>query len=287
MVEDSGAVNRRVFLVGCSRSGTTLLQVLIASHPKIHSFPETSFFINGIGIRHRPLAWIGLAPRARFAIENFLRVFQREDLFNMIPKAKYLLLKNSIHCFVSILDSLTLEEGKEIWIEKSPMHLHYIPFIKKYVPRCQFIHLIRDGRDVVASIYDRALNFPKKFARQRNLNFAIQRWNRALDVHRQYWGEVGHTFALYEQLVHAPEVVLTRICDHLGVTYDYCMTEVSPARARRYISPDWQSVANALKPPQPMPSKFKRLFDEETRQWISRSLRLREFESFKGQIIDL
>jgi len=287
MLEDGSGVKRRVFLVGCSRSGTTLLQVLMANHHNIHSFPETSFFINGIGVRRRPLAWIGLAPNARCAMENFLRKIQRDDLRNKIPRAKCLLLRTATRCFVSVLDALTLEEGKEIWIEKSPMHLHYIRFIKRYVPQYHVIHLIRDGRDVVASIYDRALNFPKKFARQRNLNFAIQRWNRALDVHRRYIGQAGHTFVLYEQLVRAPELVLTLICDHLDVTYDPRMKEVSPAQAQRYIFPHWEWVANAMNAPQPMPSKFERLFDRKTRQWISRSLMLREFENIKGQIIDV
>ena len=86
MLQNRHAVKLRVFLVGCSRSGTTLLQVLIASHPRIHSFPETSFFINGIGVRCRPLAWIGLSPRARYAIENFLRRIQREDLLKYSDK---------------------------------------------------------------------------------------------------------------------------------------------------------------------------------------------------------
>jgi len=287
MLQNRHAVKLRVFLVGCSRSGTTLLQVLIASHPRIHSFPETSFFINGIGVRCRPLAWIGLSPRARYAIEDFLRRIQREDLLKTISRAKCLLLRTAIHSFVSILDCLTREEGKEIWIEKSPMHLHYIQFIQKYVPGCHFIHLIRDGRDVVASIYDRALNFPDKFGPQRNLTFGIHRWNRALDVHQRYLGKVGHTFVLYEQLVRSPEPVLTKICDDLGITYNSRMKEVPPIQAQRYIAPHWKWVTNALKQPQPMPSKFKRLFDEETRQWMSRSLRLREFESIKGQIIDL
>ena len=38
------SMNARAFLVGCQRSGTTLLQVLMANHPDIYSFPETFFF---------------------------------------------------------------------------------------------------------------------------------------------------------------------------------------------------------------------------------------------------
>ncbi|MEM9163612.1 MAG: sulfotransferase, partial [Cyanobacteria bacterium P01_F01_bin.4] len=36
----------KFFVVGCSRSGTTLLQSLLASHPEIISFPESKFFVD-------------------------------------------------------------------------------------------------------------------------------------------------------------------------------------------------------------------------------------------------
>ena len=42
--EDHPASSHSTFLVGCPRSGTTLLQSLIASHPQVYSLPETNFF---------------------------------------------------------------------------------------------------------------------------------------------------------------------------------------------------------------------------------------------------
>ena len=36
----------RAFLIGCPRSGTTLLQSLLFSHPDVISFPETFFFVH-------------------------------------------------------------------------------------------------------------------------------------------------------------------------------------------------------------------------------------------------
>ena len=37
-------VKERVFIVGVPRSGTTLIQSLLASHPQIETFPESHFF---------------------------------------------------------------------------------------------------------------------------------------------------------------------------------------------------------------------------------------------------
>jgi hypothetical protein len=283
--ERDSAIKLRVFLVGCQRSGTTLLQVLIAGHPRIHSFPETSFFINGIGLRRRPLAWLGLATgKECWAIEQFLRGIGREDLSSMLPK-RPLLLRTSVGCFVQILDHLTLEEGKDIWLEKSPMHIHYIRFIKKYIPNNHFIHIIRDGRDVVASNYARALQCPSKFGRQQKLTYGIRLWNRSLKTSVQYLGKPGHTFVLYEQLVAQPELVLIRLCDDVGITYNSRMIDKAPETAQQVVLPHalWM-VRNVMQPPQPQPSKFDRLFDQETREWISRKLKLSELEKIKKAI---
>ena len=46
-------IDNRVFLVGCVRSGTTLLQSMLHAHPKIYSVPETKFFDCLIGIDRR------------------------------------------------------------------------------------------------------------------------------------------------------------------------------------------------------------------------------------------
>jgi hypothetical protein len=146
------AINGRLFLVGCSRSGTTLLQVLMAGHPRIHSFPETGFFIHAVGVRRRPLAWLGLTTsKARWAIKELLRNTGREDLYEIVPQRPFL-LGSVVSSFVHVLDRLTLEEEKDIWLEKTPRHVFYVDYIKRYVDNAHVIHLIRDGRDVVASI---------------------------------------------------------------------------------------------------------------------------------------
>ena len=46
-------IEKRVFLVGCPRSGTTLLQSMLHAHPSIYSLPETKFFHVLIGFDMR------------------------------------------------------------------------------------------------------------------------------------------------------------------------------------------------------------------------------------------
>ena len=52
----------------------------------------------------------------------------------------------------TVMDSIADQQGVERWAEKTPAHLLYIPQIKEIIPEAQIIHIIRDGRNVAASI---------------------------------------------------------------------------------------------------------------------------------------
>ena len=275
------AVTRRVFLFGCPRSGTTILQTLMAGHSRIHSFPETSFFIHAIGWRRRHLARLGLA-RARFAVERVLHNIGRDDLSEMLPRRPFS-LPGGADQYVRILDRVTLEEGKDIWLEKSPMHFRYIPFIERHVPDAHFVHILRNGEDVVASVYDRAMKFPDNFGSEREVDVAIRLWNEAVETSKRYVGRSGHTFALYEQLCEAPDETLTRICRDLGLEFEPAMKDVEDA-AGRVVSPRWGWLANVGNGIQPPSSKFQRLFDDEKRSAISRRLRLDVLDRVKATL---
>jgi hypothetical protein len=62
--------------------------------------------------------------------------------------------------FIKILDEITLENGKSSWLEKTPEHLGQINYIERWVQRAKFIHIIRNGDDVVASLYEVAQKYP-------------------------------------------------------------------------------------------------------------------------------
>ncbi|MGL6135938.1 MAG: sulfotransferase, partial [Planktothrix sp.] len=59
----------RLFLVGCPRSGTTLLQSLLAAHSQIASFPESQFF--RCLLENRPPWRVKLRIPGRFARQRF------------------------------------------------------------------------------------------------------------------------------------------------------------------------------------------------------------------------
>ena len=64
------------------------------------------------------------------------------------------------------------------WVEKTPNHLMYIDDIASYVPEARFVHVLRNGEDVVASIVDADLSQPTRAFRGGVKRWA-RRWNYA------------------------------------------------------------------------------------------------------------
>jgi hypothetical protein len=211
------SIYRRCFLVGCPRSGTTLLQSMLASHPRIHSFPETHFFCNAVSAS-RWRRWVGVAAReAPQVLNDFVQKVERSDPTKYIPRAwRFATYARS---FRNILDLLTLEDHKDVWVEKTPRHLHYVRYIERYMPRVRFIHIVRDGRDVVASLYEVTHEYPELWGGKRAIDECIARWNSDVKLSLALKDSPNHRLTRYEDLLENPEDLLYSVCDFIGIEY--------------------------------------------------------------------
>lgn len=128
--------------------------------------------------------------------------------------------------FVRELDDITLQSGHSIWLEKSPKHLHYIDYIERYVPNAKIIHLVRNGADVVASLYDAARKRPKKWAAEHGtIDQCLHRWTTDIEMSRRQLGKPNHTLVRYEQVVEDPEGSMRSLCHFLGIPFEPTMLE--------------------------------------------------------------
>ncbi|WP_200236377.1 sulfotransferase family protein [Lamprobacter modestohalophilus] len=219
--------NGRMFVVGCSRSGTTLLLSRLAGHPAVHAFPETGLLLRLFGMRGIPtaLARLGLSlgreqKSLRKALGSISRLSQSElrDANIFIPKRQVYLqaaLSASIHFF----DQVARLQGCSWWVEKTPRHYYYAHLITEQVPNTRVIHIVRDGADVVRSIVDRARRHPELFPRQSDPYYATAQWNRALRAHIGCLGKAGHAFVIYEDLITNPERELSRLARECGLSW--------------------------------------------------------------------
>ena len=109
-------------------------------------------------------------------------------------------------------DRACVEAGKSRWVEKSVVHTYMVPKLLAARPRARFVFVVRDGRDVVASLKTKQHAFS-------GLDDAIYCWALANDVLRQLAQRPGTILIRYEDLVRAPEATLERVCEAIGESY--------------------------------------------------------------------
>ena len=178
------------------------------------------------------------------------------------------------------MDRIALDAGRDIWLEKTPRHYLHAGLIQGLVPESHVIHMVRDGREVVASIYDRARLYPDIFKRQRDPAYGIRAWNRAMKFHCRFAGRPGHSVVVYEKLVKDPREALCRLCDETGLAFHEEM--LVPGNSGAFILPEEKWKAGSRKPIQDGRSKFFKLFDSKTQHTISRSLDMEKYAALSS-----
>ena len=231
------AQERPIFLVGAARSGTTLLRFMLSSHPRLY-IPPQSDFIPHLFRRHpqEPLTRQGAIRAAEyiFAAHPFIKDWRDERpdpaaFVDALPDRRAATLLEAIYvCYAR-------QHGAERWGDKSPSYTGYMDLLDRLFPTAQFIHIIRDGRDVALS----TLETFKEGNLHVDMYFAAWTWKRrvrtALACGRRL-GPERYCALHYEQLVAEPERHLRDLCDFLGETFTPAMLE--PQRqARERLSP--------------------------------------------------
>jgi Sulfotransferase family len=261
---------KRIFLVGCPRSGTTLLQSLLAAHPQIASFPESHFFVHLLAKREPYQKKFGLASsKAKPRFEQFLDEIGQPKMRRYLP-IYALFATQYANAFIKVLDVLTQEQNKSVWIEKTPDHVRHIHDIEKLVKEAQFIHIVRNGADVVASLYEVTHKYPEVWHGAWDIDRCIRRWTESLQFTKKHLHKPNHILVSYEQLVEEPKLVLQRLGNFLDLDLDYeTLQQQRGAIAKKIVldNEPWKAsvsepLANANQ------KKFSQLFDENQRNYI-------------------
>lgn len=154
-----------VFIVGCPRSGTTWLQRLLAAHPLIETGQESRLF-EYIGSQYRQWREDKVSPELTGRGGTGLACYLTEREFLEIQR-NYL---------ASILSHIfkRVPPGR-IFLEKTPRHALFIPEIHELLPEAKIIHMVRDPRDVVASLLAAAKGWGRAWA-PRKVRKAARIW---------------------------------------------------------------------------------------------------------------
>lgn len=141
-----------VFVLGCPRSGTTLLYYMLLSSGGFAVYPEESHVFNMIVPKFGNLA-------SRKSREKLMKrwlnsiFFEHSGLDAQTIEKKILEECHSGADFLRIvMEEIGRQHHVDRWADTTPEHLLYIPTIKKAFPEALIIHSIRDGRDVALSM---------------------------------------------------------------------------------------------------------------------------------------
>ncbi|MCB1751340.1 MAG: sulfotransferase [Gammaproteobacteria bacterium] len=274
---DNTQVLSRIFLVGCSRSGTTLVQRTLTERYQLYTLPETDFF----GL----LVGGGLGALAcRLGISRSRKVYWRafDRLTRLLPadaasetEQHSWRLRPLIDRFVEILDRKALDAEESGWLEKTPKHFRHTGLIHRCIPGAQIIHVVRQGSEVTASIRDRANRFPEQFGRQHNPEYAVKLWNRSVRTALTDAKRGRALVIMYEDFVDNHEKLVRMIGEQLHLKQRQQNMETVP----RIIDSAEQWKSNSLEEIRPATSKFTEVFDSDTRTFILKNLDTRAYEA--------
>jgi hypothetical protein len=256
------------FIVGCARSGTTLLRAMFDAHSEI-AIPGESYFAVWLGRRRGRYE----TPDG-FDTERFLGDLLPDHWFRhwgvadadvraALDAASPATFPDAVR---AVYRCYAVTHGKTRYGDKTPTYVRYIPVLARDFPESVFVHLVRDGRDVALSLLDAPWG-PQTFAdaalHWRDNVAAGRRAGRALGVAR--YCEVR-----YEDLLADPEREARMLCRFMGIAYEPAMLAYAE-RADEMISrlPDPREHANLRLPPtvglrdwrRTMPEAQVQLFD--------------------------
>lgn len=279
--------NPYLFVVGCPRSGTTLLQRMLDHHSQLAVANDTHFIPRSIEKHDRQA--IGKAIReGDLALSDSLiecvrryRRFARLGLPDATVDKASKTSKTYREFVSSLYSAYARQRGKPLAAEKTPDYVRRLPLLHALFTWSKTVHIVRDGRDVALSLLDWASETkgPGKLKLWREEPIAVCAlwWRWLVGTGRRDGRVIGATRyceVSYEELVRSPREHLQRITSFLDLPFDVKM--LSYHRGKMRSSPGL-SAKKAWLPPTPG------LRDWRT-QMSARDLEL--FEALAGDLLD-
>ena len=247
----------KIFIVGNSRSGTTMLGRILGNHPQIHTFSELHFFENLVSYSdvEKRKKWNEFE---RVKLLERLLTSARDGLFSDIDPGKYTEKakcidqasdsQDPVSIYSEFLNSETIEHQKLIPCEQTPRYLFSADQIIKTFPDAVIVNIIRDPRDVLLSQKNKwrrrnlgAKSIPIKEAVRAWVNyhpFLISKlWVSSVRKANSLVTHEKFISIKFEDLLRNPDKIIKNLCGDIGIQFNAEMLQVpqigSSSRADR------------------------------------------------------
>lgn len=240
-----------IFIVGASRSGTTMMSHILDQHSQIFDINELHVFGDLIASEslHQPL---NQAEQSKLASAILQRVehgiWAADNALKETPLKDTVLLQEvlarlgddaSTAADVFRQSVLTVAEaqGNSSVAEQTPRNIFFAESILKAYPEAQFVHMVRDPRAVLASQKSKwRLKFlgghsiPKLEVIRMWINYhpitLSKLWSTANSLAIRHESNNRFHVIKFEQLLEAPELTLRNLCDSIGIDFQAKMLDI-------------------------------------------------------------
>jgi len=212
-----------VFVLGCPRSGTTLLYHMLLSAGNFVVYRAESQVFNLLEPRFGDL-------RVAQNRHKLLEVWENSSLFRKtgleadeVEKEVMAHCENAGDFLRIVMELMARKQGVERWADSTPDHLLALQRIKETIPDALVIHIIRDGRDVALSLEKQHWIRPFPWDQGKELLTAAIYWEWIVNHGRKNGKRLGndYTEVHYEDLVANPRSVLAGLGEFIGQELDY------------------------------------------------------------------
>jgi hypothetical protein len=217
-------------VVGCPRSGTSLLAVMLDSHPALAIPPETAFvglvaslYGDPDAVRER---FMEIVTTDRITVSNWTDFgLDREALRKRLDAIDRFSVAEGLRAFYALYAE---GEHKPRSGDKTPGYVFLMPQIAALLPEAHFIHVIRDPGDT-------ALSWRKTwFSPGQDFRALGEGWRKHVEAGRRASDLLPRYIEVrFENLVRQPEHELKRLCDYIALPWDPVMLEYQTRGAAR------------------------------------------------------
>jgi hypothetical protein len=213
----------QLFIVGVGRSGTSLLQSMLASHSSIAYSPETSFIRRFV---------------SKLKCEKILQSSDKNNLIKLLMEDEYIKrlgiskeefqqikFEKNISPDIQVYNFLlSYVKGTISWVgDKDPRAIEYLPLLLKLNPAIKIIHIVRDPRDILLSKKNAA--WSKNGHAWKHILANICQYR----LGRKYSKNPNYIEIKYEDLISNPDSQLKSICNKLNINFEIQMLDFGTA----------------------------------------------------------
>ncbi|MEA5510555.1 sulfotransferase [Crocosphaera sp. UHCC 0190] len=229
---------RQFFVVGNSRSGTTLMARILGNHSLVFTFEELHFFEE---LWSTDQKFTIVSQSQALKIMARLLTIQRQGYLTQGNPTDFLEEAQSIletlpqdlnltDIFLAFLEYESSQHNKSISCEQTPRNVLYIKEILEFYPEARIINMIRDPRDILLSQKNRwkrpffSKTIPKKEGIRYWINYhpitISKLWNTNILASERYRHDPRVYHLRFEDLLFQPEESVQEICQFLEISYD-------------------------------------------------------------------